>query len=441
MDVSVETLNGLERKITVTLPTAKIEEEVAIRLRDLARKVKIDGFRPGKAPMGVIKSRYSEGAREDVARELIRSTLNDALKSKELLPAGSPYIEPGVLEAGKDFIYTASFEIFPEITIAELDGNKIEVVESVVNDSDIDETLEKLREQNKTWKSVKRAVVDGDKVNIDFIGYLGDEPFDGGTAKGHEFIVGSGSMVPDFEKGLLGAEKDKPFEIEVIFPKDYSEGKLAGQKTKFKITVNEILAGELPAIDDKFVEKFNIKKGGIDAFKNDIKENMIRELDRRVETMNREKVFDQLIVANPLDLPKALIDMEIENLKHELYHNLFGHEHAENEKIPDFPRHMFEEKASRRVHLGLLFSKYVEQHKIVADAARVDALIEKFASAYEDPEELRQWYRNKERRGDMEALVLEEMVAEKISENAKLIKKQLTYAQVMYPKQNDNKGE
>src|SRR3990167_8228464 len=413
MDVSLETLKGLERKLTVMLPAEKIEEEVSLRLRNLAPKVKIDGFRPGKAPLSIVKSRYSEGVREEVAHELVRSSLSDALKSKEIQPAGSPYIEPGSLEAGKDFTYTAFFEVFPEINIVELNGNKIEIVEAAVNDSDVDETLEKLREQNKTWQSVERAVVNGDKVNIDFTGYLDDEPFDSGAAKGHEFIVGSGSMVADFEKGLLGAKKDKPFEIEVIFPSDYSEKKLASQKKKFRITVNEILAGELPAIDDAFVAKFNIKEGGIDAFKKDIKENMIRELDRRVQTMNRETIFDQLIAANPMDLPKALIDMEIENLKHELYHNLFGHQHADDEKIPDFPRHMFEEKARRRVHLGLLFSKYVEQHQIVAETTRVDALIEKMASAYEDPDELRQWYRNKERRADVEALVLEEMVAKK----------------------------
>ena len=441
MDVSVETLNGLERKITVMLPAEQIEEEVGLRLRDVARKVKIDGFRPGKAPMGIVKSRYSDGVREEVARELVRSTLHEALKSKDLFPAGSPYIEPGPLEAGKDFTYTAFFEVFPEITIAELNQDEIELVEAVVDDSDINETLEKLREQNKTWKKVDRAVANGDKVNIDFIGYLGDEPFDGGEAKGYEFIVGSESMVPDFEKGMLGAEKNNPFEIEVIFPSDYSDTKLAGQKTKFKITINQILEGELPALDDEFVEKFNIKEGGIDVFKKDIKENMIRELDRRIETMNRERIFDKLIAANPMDLPKALIDMEIENLKHELYHNLFGHQHSDNEKIPDFPRHMFEEKANRRVHLGLLFSKYVEKHEIVSDVARVEALVEKLASAYEDPEELRQYYRNKERRGDLEALVLEEMVAEKISENAKLIKKAMTYAQIMYPKQNDKQGE
>jgi trigger factor len=442
MDVSVETLNGLERKVTVKLAAEKIEEEVGLRLRDLARKVKVDGFRPGKAPMAFVKSRYSDGVREDVARELMRSALYDALKEKELVPAGSPYLEPGLLEAGKDFSFTAHFEVYPEVTVVELShDNKVELVDAKVTDADVEETLEKLREQNKTWRHVDRAVVDGDKVKMDFMGYLKDEPFQGGEAHGHEFVVGSGSMVPDFEKGLIGAEKGKKKDITVVFPSDYSEEKLAGQKTKFEITVHDIMEGELPALDEEFVKKFNIKEGGIDAFKKDIKENMVRELERRVESKNRETIFDQLLSVNPFDVPKALIDMEIENLKHELYHNLFGHEHSENEKIPDFPRNLFEDRAIKRVHLGLLFSKYVEKHALVADSARVDALVDKLASAYEDPEELRQWYRGKEHRADLEALVLEEMVAEKISETAKQVKKHKSYAEIMYPKQDEGQKD
>ena len=433
MDVSVETLSGLERKLTVKLPAEKIEQEVGLRLRDLARKVKVDGFRPGKAPIAFVKSRYSAGVREDVARELVQSSLQEALKAQNLMPAGSPYIEPGELEAGKDFSYTASFEVFPEIKIVELNQDEIEIVESSVKASDIDETLEKLREQNKTWRPVKRAVASGDKVVLNFIGYLKDEPFEGGAAEGHEFIVGSGAMVPDFEKGVIGAELNQPKEIKVTFPEDYSAENLAGQKTKFTITVTQIMEGELPALDEDFAKKFNVKDGGIEAFKKDIKENMVRELERRIDAANREKIFDKLMAANPVEIPKALIDMEIENLKHELYHNLFGHEHSDNEKIPDFPRNLFEDRAHRRVHLGLLFSKYVELHKIVADVARVEALIEKLASAYEDAEELRQWYRNKEHRADLEALVTEEMVAEKISESAKLVKKKVPYAEIMYP--------
>lgn len=441
MDVSVETLNGLERKLTVMLPSEKIEEEVRLRLRDLARKVKVDGFRPGKAPVSLVNSRYSAAVREEVAREMVPSSLQDALKSKDLNPAGMPSIEPGLIEEGKDFVYTATFEVFPEITIKELSQDKIELIKSSITDADVDETLDKLREQNKDWVAVERAVIDGDKVNIDFIGYLNDEAFPGGAAQGHEFVVGAGAMIPDFEKGLLGAKKGTKFEIDVTFPADYSEAKLAGQKTKFSITLNSILAGELPALDEKFAEKFNIKEGGLDAFKKDIKENMVRELERRVESKNRELIFDKLLEVNPIDLPTALIDKEIEHLKHELYHNIFGHQHSDNEKIPDFPRNLFEDRAKKRVHLGLVFTKYVETHAIEVDAARVDALIEKLAGAYEDPEELRDWYRNKEHRGDIEALVLEEMVAEKIGEHAKLTHKKMAYADVMYPKKDEQHGD
>ena len=436
MDVSVETLAGLERKLSVTVPTNKIEEEVSLRLRDLARKVKIDGFRPGKAPLGVVKGRYSANVREDVARELIRSTLHEAINDSKLVPAGTPNIEPGDLEEGKPFTYVAYFEVMPEITIKELKKDKIETVESEITSKDVDEALEKLREQHKEWIKVTRPVADGDKINLDYAGYLDKELFEGGSAQGQELIIGSGSMIPGFEKGIIGGEIGKPFEIKVTFPKDYHDEKLANKKTVFKITINDILEGKLPPLDASFAEKFNIKEGGVKAFQAEIKESMIRELDRRINGMNREKIFDKLIELNPIDLPKALIETEIENLKHELYHNLFGHHHSDDEKIPDFPRELFESRATRRVHLGLLFSKYVEKHEITADPKRVEDLIEKLASAYEDPDELRQWYqKDGENRSELEAVVLEEMTAEKISETATIVKTKKTFSEIMYPKQ------
>lgn len=200
------------------------------------------------------------------------------------------------------------------------------------------------------------------------------------------------------------------------------------------------MEGKLPALNDAFAENFNIKEGGIDALKKDIKENMIRELERRVSTMNKERIFDKLMAVNVFDLPISLIDREIEHLKHDMYHRLFGHEHSDNEQIPDFPRTLFEEQAKRRVHLGLLFSEYIKKHEIVADEARVNAMIEKFASAYEAPDELRAWYRgSKERLAEIEAIVMEEMVAEKISEKAKLIEKAMSYDAVMNPKSDSEK--
>lgn len=441
MDVSVETLSNLERKVSVTLGSNKIEEEVAQRLRDLARKVKIDGFRPGKAPFNLIKSRYSDSVREDVAREMVRSTLFEALQLKDLSPAGMPFIEPGPIEADKDFTYVATFEVFPEITIREISQDKIEQFECEIADADVTKAIEKLQEQHKLWEKVKRAVVEGDKVNLDFEGFINGEPFPGGSAQGHEFVVGSGSMIPDFEKGVIGAKQGKEFEVDVIFPEDYHHKPLAGQKTTFKMTVNEIYKGVLPPVDDAFAEKFNVKEGGVKAFQEDIKQNMHRELERRLSSVNREKIFDKFLEINPVDLPKALIDKEIENLKHELYHNLFGHEHSDNEKIPDFPRGMFEEKATRRVHLGLLFNKYVELHALKPDAEKVNAFIEQLATAYEQPQELRDWYNKAENKGDVEALILEETVAEKMAEQAKIVKLSKAYEELMYDNKEGQIGE
>ncbi len=443
MQVSVETLKGLERKVTISVPSEKIEEEVSQRLRNLARKAKVDGFRPGKVPMNVVVKRFSDSVRQEVAKDMVQSTLYDALKSNELIPAGSPYIEPEAVEMGKDFKYTAVFEVFPHIEVNELGQAEVEVIIATVKDADVKSMLDKLREQNKNWKDVSRAVAKGDKVLMDFEGYLNGALFEGGAAQDYELIIGSGSMIPGFEDGLMGAKVGKPFDIKVDFPKDYGHNELAGKEATFKITIKKIMEGELPDLDDGFAKKFNIADGGVDALKKDIKQNMERELERRVSSMNREKAFDKLLEKNKFDLPMALVDQEIEHLKHEMYHRVFGHEHSDNEQIPDFPRALFEEQANRRVHLGLLFSEYVKKHKMDVDSARVEAMIEKFASAYESPDELRAWYKgNKERLAEIEALVMEEMVSEKILEDAKIVKTKMDYDAVMNPKKdNEDKGE
>lgn len=443
MQVSVETLSGLERKVTVSVPTEKVEEEVSQRLKGLAHKVKIDGFRPGKVPFDVVKKRYSNSIREEVAREMVQSTLFEALQKNELIPAGYPFVEPEQVEAGKDFKYTATFEIFPIFEIAELNQAQVELTKSDVTDKDVKDMLDKLREQNKEWHDVSRAVKKDDKVTIDFEGFLDDKVFEGGSAKGHELVIGSGAMIPGFEDGITGAKKDKPFDIKVTFPEDYGHEGLAGKEAVFKITIHNIMEGKLPELDDAFAEKFNIKEGGVEALTKDIKANMTRELERRVGVMNREKLFDALMEVNKVDLPVALIDKEIEHLKHDMYHRIFGHEHHENEQIPDFPRELFEEQAKRRVHLGLLFSEYVKKHNITAEKEKVDAMIEKFASAYESPDELRSWYHNsKEHMAEIEALVMEEVVAEKIASDAKVSYKKMDYDSVMNPKKGtEDKGE
>lgn len=438
MQVSVETLNGLERKVTVSVPSEKIEVEVQQRLRSLVPKVKIHGFRAGKVPLHVVKQRYSDSVRLEVARDMVQPTLYDALKSNKLTPAGEPTIEPVDIETGKDFKYIATFEIYPEISTNELDQDQeVDIIHAAVTDADLTTMLDNLRAQNKNWQEVSRAVASGDKAVINFKGFLGGEPFEGGSAENYELIIGSDSMIPGFEDGLIGASIDKKTEIKVNFPEDYGHKELAGKEATFDVTVLKLLEGTLPELNAEFAEKFNIKEGGVEALKKDIKENMVRELERRVSSMNRGVIFDKLLEKNKFDLPTVLLDQEIEHLKHEMYHQVFGHQHSDNEQIPDFPRVLFEDKARHRVQLGLLFSEYVKKHEIVAEKARVDAMIEKLAGAYEDPEELRNWYQDSaERRAEIEALVMEEMVSDKIIERAKIIKKKMTYDQVVNPEKN-----
>lgn len=441
MQVSVETLNGLERKLTVSVPAEEIEEEVSQRLKNLAQKVKMDGFRQGKVPMNVVKQRYSDNVRQEVARDMVQSTLHQALKEKELMPAGYPAVEPEQLESGKDFRYTAVFEVFPEINVGELNKEEVDVIRAEVKDSDVDGMIEKLREQHKEWQEVSQPAAQGNKLVLDFEGYLGDEAFEGGQAQDYEVEIGSGSMIPGFEEGLVGAEAGKEFDLKVTFPEDYNHQDLAGKEATFKVNLKKVMEGKLPALDDEFAKKFNIEDGGIEALKKDIKENMTRELEQRLSSLNRENAFNKLLEKNPIDLPKALIDQEIEGLKHEMYHRIFGPEHNENEKIPDFPRSLFEDQAKRRVHLGLLFSEYVKKHELSVDEARVNARIEKFAGAYEKPEEVRSWYQgNPERMAEIEGLVMEELVSEKILEDATIVEKAKGYEEIMNPKKPEEEA-
>lgn len=421
MQVTVETLDGLKRKLIVLLPSAKVEEEVGDRLKQFARTAKLNGFRPGKAPIGEVAKRYSHDVRMEVAQKLIQSSLYEAISAEKLAPVGYPSVDLLEIEEGKDLKYAAHFEVFPVIEIQDLEGAEVEVVKSEVTDANVDKMIKDLQEQNKDWVPVDRKVKNGDRVTINFEGFLDGEAFEGGKAEGYQVVIGSNSMIPGFEDGIVGATKDKQFEIKVTFPADYGHAPLAGKESTFNITVTAVEEGKLPELDDAFIEKFGIKEGGIDALKKDIKENMDRMLDRQLSSMNREKVFSVLLEKHPIDLPTTLVDDEIHELKHEMFHRIFGAHHSENEKIPDFPREMFEEQAKRRVHLGLVFSEFVKKHQMTVDKARIDAMIDKMAGAYEDAEELRKHYQNnKAQMNQLEALALEEMVADKLLEKMKV---------------------
>jgi trigger factor len=438
MQVSVETLEGLKRKLTVSLPSKKVEGEVSERLKKLARTAKMNGFRPGKAPMIEVVKRFGEGVRMDVAKELVQSSLYEAISGQALSPAGYPAVDLIEIGENKDLTYSALFEVYPSVEIVELDGVAVEVVKSEVTEAAVDKMILDLQKQNQNWVSVERAVANGDRVTVDFEGFVDGEAFEGGKADGYSLVIGSNSMIPGFEEGLLKAKLNKTFDLKVSFPSDYQHTPLAGKEAVFKTTVTLIEEGQLPELDQAFAEKFGVKEGTIDALRKDIKENMARMLERQLSSTNRQKIFDKLLEKNPIDLPTTLVDDEIHELKHEMFHRVFGTKHAENEKIPDFPRELFEEDAKRRVHLGLVFSEYVKKHEMVVEQSKMDAMIEKMAGAYENAEELREYYRgSKQQTKQLEALVLEEMVAEKLLSTMKVKEKKMDYDAVMNPKKDN----
>ena len=433
MQVSVETTEGLERKLVVNVPAEKIETEVQNRLQNLVAKVRIDGFRPGKVPFKIVQQRYGNDVRQEVARDMVQSTLYEALQEQKLTPAGTPYIEPGDINQGQDFSYTATFEVFPEVKFKELDGVEVEQLAAEVDEKDIEQMITRLQEQNKEYMETAKASKDGDKLVIDFEGFIDGEAFEGGKAKDFELTLGSNTMIPGFESQLADVKVGEEKEIEVTFPEDYGHKDLAGKVATFKIKVNKVQEGVLPELNEEFVKKFNIESGKLEELKADITKNMTRELARQVKQLNKERAFDAFINHNELTLPNALVDREIDQMKKDMVKRIFGNQQKVDEsQIPELPRDMFESQAKRRVHLGLLVSEYVQQHELKADQEKVDAMLEELAAAYQKPDEFKSWYReNKQQMTELEAVVVEDLVVEKLLSNANVKDKTLSYDEAM----------
>ncbi|MBA4696702.1 MAG: trigger factor [Legionella sp.] len=432
MQASIETLTGLERKFTITVPKEDISEEVTQRLKELVGKVKIPGFRSNKVPFKIVKDRYEKRVWGEVLNDKIHPSFQEALEKNELKLAAPASVDLVQANPDEDLIYTATFEILPDIDLVELDSPEIEKVQAEVTDEDLEKMLGKLQEQHKEWDEVSRPVEKGDKVAIDFLGKIDNEPFEGGEAKDHEVVIGSGSLIGNFEESLIGHSTGEALEVPIQFPDDYHHAALAGKPAVFDVTIKKVFEGKLPTFDEAFLEKFNMKEQGLDAFKQEIKSNMVRELEKKVEHQNREKIFDALLQANQFEIPNAMVEKEIQNLRHEMYHRIFGHHHSDDEKIPDFPRELFEEDAKRRVRLGLLFEASMKRFELVADEESVNAKIDQLAASYEKPDEFRSWYRSKkEHMAELQGAVLEEKLAQKISEKARFTEKKMSYDEVM----------
>lgn len=433
MQVSVETTSGLERRMTVGIPADRIESEVNKRLQQTASRAKVDGFRPGKVPMSVIRKRFGGSARQEVMGEVIQSSFYEAIMQEKLNPAGAPSVEPKELDEGKDFEYVATFEVYPEITLGDFGDIKVERIESDVRDEDLENMLEILRKQNTQFETVERVAENGDQLKVDFVGRVDGEPFQGGTANNTEIVLGSGRMIPGFEDGLVGAKAGDTVTLKVTFPEEYQNLELAGKPAEFDVVVHSVAAPALPELNDEFFAKFGVEEGGIEAFRAEVRKNMERELRQAIKTKVKTQVMDGLLATNSIDVPKALVSSEIDRLRQQAVQQFGG----ANIKPEQLPAELFEEQAKRRVSLGLVVSEVVKQNDIKPDNDRVRAMVEELASAYQEPEQVVNWYyQNEQQLAEIQSVVLEEQVVDTVLQKAQVTSKQVPYEDAVKPAQS-----
>jgi trigger factor len=423
MQVSVETTSNIERRMTIGVPAQEIDQAVQKRLQETARTVRLNGFRPGKVPVSVVKRRFGDSIRQEVVGEVMRDSYIKALQEQDINPAGWPKFEPKVMEEGKDLEFIATFEVLPEIELGDLSAISIEKPVSEVTDKDIDSMIDNLRRQQATMKEVKRKCKNKDVVTIDFKGFIDGEAFEGGSAEGHRLTLGSGQMIPGFEKGIVGAKAGEEIEIEVTFPEDYHNEELAGKPAKFQITVHKVEEPQLPELDADFFQRFGIDAEDEAAFREEVKKNMERELKQAVSNKVKNDVIDGLLDVTELEVPAALVDQEIDRLRQDAAQRFGG-----QVDFQQLPKEIFEDQAKRRVKTGLLFQEVVKKNDLKADPAKVEEKIQEIASTYEQPEEVVAHFNNNpDQKSQIEAAVLEDAVVECVLAQAKVKEKKMKY--------------
>ena len=429
MQVSVEATGSLDRKMTVQVPSERVENEVDNRLKNLARRVRLDGFRPGKVPLKVVRQRYGAGVYQEVLSEVLQESYREAVQQEGLEPAGSPSIEPKSVENGQPIEFVASFQVFPEIEIADLSGVDIERPVAEIGDEDIDRVIDSLREQNKEWHAVERAATSGDRVTLDFLGKLDGEAFEGGQAEDFQVEIGSGRLLEEFENQLEGVQPGEEKTIEVTFPEDYPAEVLKGRTATFDITVTTVEEARLPDVDAAFAEKFGIEDGSVEKLREDVRSNMERELNQALKSKIKQQVMDALVERHGFDLPEALVKSEINRLREDAEKRFGGAE--QTQPLPDS---LFEEEAKRRVRLGLVLRHLIDDKGFEVDRERVEQELDNMAATYEDPEEVKQYYRTQpQAMQNLESIVLEDQVVDWVVEQGNVTDKPTTFQDVMNP--------
>jgi trigger factor len=430
MQVMVEATGELERRLTITLPGGDFENKVQERLRSMAPRVKMDGFRPGKVPYKVLERRYGSAVRQEVLDEFVQSSFRDAIKQESLRPAGPPQIEPPQLEAGKPFEYTVTFEILPGIESINFEGIKIKRPLAEVTDMDVQSVLEKLQNQHLEWEPVGRSAQEGDGVTITYHGTMGGESFPGGKGENFFVILGKGTMLKEFEEHLIGAEKNQERTFEITFPEDYSNQDLAGKRANFIVKVTSVAASKLPQINEAFAEKLGIKEGGVEALRQEIRASMTRNLEQSIHARVKEQVMDGLLAANPITLPASLVKNEAQILFEKTKDNL-ARQGIKTQEI-SLDQAQFMEQARRRVALSLILGALMEKQGIKADSEKIKQRVAELAASYEDPEEFARWiFSDRERLSGIEGALLEAEIVDWVLEQVEVLDETMSFEEVV----------
>ena len=435
MQVTSEAVSGVARRLNVSVPTSRVNEQFEARLKRTAKTAKINGFRPGKVPLNVVRREYGAGIYQEVVNDVIRDTVFEAIQQEKINAVGMPNIDK-VENKDDALVYQATVEVYPEVEVNAFDALEIERKKSEVNDKDVDQMIENLQKQRASWTETKGMAKKDMQVTFDFEGTVDGEKFEGGTAEDFKLVLGSGRMIPGFEDGIVGMKKGEEKVIDVTFPEDYQAENLAGKAAQFKITVKLVEKQKLPEIDAEFLKIFGLtEEEGVEKLKADVRKNMEREVMNGLRNQVKAATFDALVAANEVEVPAAMLSQEIDRQRQQMIQQFtqqFGAQGAQAFDSSMLPDDLFKEQAEKAVKLGVLVSKVLADAKIEVDPARVEAYINDMASSYEDPTEVIEYFKNdKQQRAQIEAVVLEDQIVDHILASAKVTDTDVSYEELL----------
>jgi len=432
MQSNLETLSALERRLSVTLPVADIDNEIESRLKRLSRTVKMHGFRPGKVPLKVVAQQYGPQVRQEVLGDAMQKSFGEAVRNQNLRVAGYPRFDlKPPADGAAEFHYSATFEVYPDVKVGDIGNASIERPHLAVSEAEVDRTIELMRKQRATYEPAQRAAQNEDRVTIDFRGSIDGAEFQGSTGNGQQAVLGDGRLVPDFEANVIGVAAGESKTFDVRFPDDYHGREVAGKTARFEMTVREVASPVLPAVDAQFAKGLGVADGDIAKMRAEIRANVEREVKAKLKSNLREQVMQALLDATKMETPKGLLQMEVQRMQEGMRQELTARGVKVNDDMP-LPADLFEQRARRRVNLGLIFSELVKTHNLYARPEQVRAMVDEQAQSYERPEEVVKWfYAAPERLREIESVATEDNIVAWALGVAKVTDKTVGFEELM----------